>query len=541
MMIKESLIRRLRDHFALSYETKTNNTHIEAVSKTVALHKKPASGQPVLFFNASTRLSRLSLNAAFSRLVAWSFELQGIPVVHFVCRRGLRPCVLGTNRDDQHLRPPCHTCMQQSDALFKESRHIDFGFSEDHVLESVLEGLGLHELYHFAHLDIPLGALVLPSVRWILRRHHLEDDETTLRIYKAYIRSAWSLAQQFENALDEHQPQALVLFNGISYPEGVANWLAKRRGIKVISHEVGLQPMSAYFTEGDATAYDLDIPEDFVLDEVRNARLDEYLRKRFQGDFFMAGVQFWPEMSQLSPAFLEKTKNFKQIVPVFTNVIFDTSQVHANLIFEHMFAWLDNVLDVAERNPETLFVVRAHPDEAREGKASEESVAAWAASSRLDSLPNVMFIPPHEYINSYDLIRMAKFVMIYNSTIGMEAAILGATVLSAGKARFTASNVVHFPAGREAYDHTLQSFLDAESLSAPAEHRENGRRFLYYQLYRSSLVFDTFLEEDKYWNGYVMLKDFDWQALLPENTPALEALRDGLLHGGDYMLKEDAQ
>ena len=87
MMIKESLIRRLRDHFALSYETKTNNTHIEAVSKTVALHKKPASGQPVLFFNASTRLSRLSLNAAFSRLVAWSFELQGIPVVHFVCRR----------------------------------------------------------------------------------------------------------------------------------------------------------------------------------------------------------------------------------------------------------------------------------------------------------------------------------------------------------------------------------------------------------------------------------------------------------------------
>ena len=431
--------------------------------------------------------------------------------------------------------------MQQSDALFKESRHIDFGFSEDHVLESVLEGLGLHELYHFAHLDITLGALVLPSVRWILRRHHLEDDETTLRIYKAYIRSAWSLAQQFENALDEHQPQALVLFNGISYPEGVANWLAKRRGIKVISHEVGLQPMSAYFTEGDATAYDLDIPEDFVLDEVRNARLDEYLRKRFQGDFFMAGVQFWPEMSQLSPAFLEKTKRFKQLVPVFSNVIFDTSQVHANLIFEHMFAWLDNVLEVAERNPETLFVVRAHPDEAREGKASEESVAAWAASRRLESLPNVMFIPPHEYINSYDLIRMAKFVMIYNSTIGMEAAILGATVLSAGKARFTASNVVHFPAGREAYDRTLQSFLDAESLSVPAEHRENGRRFLYYQLYRSSLVFDTFLEEDKYWNGYVMLKDFDWQALLPENTPALEALRDGLLHGGDYMLKEDAR
>ncbi|HQN69626.1 MAG TPA: hypothetical protein PLW19_07255, partial [Anaerolineaceae bacterium] len=312
------------------------------------------------------------------------------------------------------------------------------------------------------------------------------------------------------------------------------------RGIRVVRHEVGFQPLSAYFTDGDATAYDLDIPADFALDESQNERLDNYLRKRFQGDFFMAGVQFWPEMSQLSPAFLAKAREFRQVVPVFTNVIFDTSQVHANLIFEHMFAWLDNLLEVAKANPDTLFVVRAHPDEAREGKASEESVADWAKSRDVENLPNVLFIPPHEFINSYDLIRMAKFVMIYNSTIGMEASILGATVLSAGKARFTASNVVHFPADRKAYDQALQDFLNAESLSAPPEHKINARRFLYYQLYRSSLVFDAFLEQDKYWQGYVMLKDFDWQSLLPENSPAIQTFLDGMLANGNFMLKEDA-
>ena len=135
---------------------------------------------------------------------------------------------------------------------------------------------------------------------------------------------------------------------------------------------------------------------------------------------------------------------------------------------------------------------------------------------------------------------MAKFVMIYNSTIGMEAFILGATVLSAGKARFTASNVVHFPPNREAYDQTLQDFLNAESLSAPPEHKINARRFLYYQLYRSSLVFDAFLEQDKYWRGYVMLKDFDWQSLLPENSSAIQAFLDGMLANSNFMLKEDA-
>ncbi len=541
MTIKESIFRRARNRLAMELEAKANNARITAVSKAVAQHQKPAQGKPVLFFNASTRLSGVSLNAAFSRLAAWSLALQGIPVKYFVCNRGLKPCVLGTNRKDKHLRPPCHACVLQSDVLYDAAQSIPFTFEEDPVLESVLEGLGLEDLYTFEHLDIPLGALVLPAVRWILRRHHLQEDDTTMLIYKAYIRSAWSFSQQFEKALDELDPRALVVFNGVTYPEGLARWLTKRRGIRVISHEVGLQPMSGYFTEGDATAYDLDIPESFKLNEAQNARLDDYLRKRFEGDFFMAGVKFWPEMSQLSPAFLEKAKGFKQVVPVFTNVIFDTSQVHANLIFEHMFAWLDYAFEVAKANPDTLFVFRAHPDEARVGKASEESVADWAASRNIEQLDNVLFVPPSEFINSYDLIRMSKFVMIYNSTIGMEASILGATVLSAGKARFTASNVVHFPAGFQAYKETLQAFLDVEQLEAPAQHRENARRFLYYQLYRSSLPFGDFLEPDKHWKGYVMLKDFEWQALLPENSQALQTFSEGLLAGGDFMLKEDAQ
>lgn len=539
MMIKEGY-KRVRNKLALSLDELNNKARIHKLSETINANKKPAQGQAVLFFNASTRLSRLSLNAGFSRLAAWALELQGVPVAHFVCRRGLQPCVLGTNRKDEKLRTPCHTCILESDILFESSHSISFDFSEDHVLESVLEGLELEDLYTFKHLGVPLGALVLPSVRWILRRHHLEADDMTLMIYKGYVRSAWSFAQHFEQALDELNPRALVVYNGVMYPEGVAKWLAQKRGIRVVSHEVGLQPMSAYFTDGDATAYDLDIPADFTLSEEQNARLDDYLRKRFKGDFFMAGVQFWPEMSQLSPEFLAKARGFKQVVPVFTNVIFDTSQVHANLIFEHMFTWLDNTLEVAKANPDTLFVVRAHPDEAREGKASEESVADWAKSRDVESLPNVLFIPPKEFINSYDLIRMAKFVMIYNSTIGMEASILGATVLSAGKARFTASNVVHFPSDRKAYDQTLKDFLSAESLSASPEHKVNARRFLYYQLFRSSLVFDAFLEQDKYWKGYVLLKDFDWQSLLPENSPAIQAFLDGMLADGNFMLKEDA-
>lgn len=520
---------------------RANDRRFAALSNRVAEATPEKTGAPVIFFDVSTRLTGTSLNAAFAALSAWSLELKGVRVIHFVCQQGLAPCVFGTKRNAMHHHPPCRACMRQSEALFGQSEVVSFGFDAEALPQGLLEPLDLNQLSRFTYADLPLGELALPSMRWILRRHHLADNELTRSLFVKYIRSAYSLALQFEALIQETQPQTVVVFNGMQYPEATARWVARKYGIRVISHEVGIRPFSAYFTEGDATAYDLDIPGDFQLNEAQNQRLDDYLSKRFKGDFHMAGVKFWPEMSELRPDFQQKAAKFKQVVPIFTNVIFDTSQPHANVVFEDMFTWLDSLLITARAHPETLFVIRAHPDEARVGKASEESVAEWAEARGLRKIPNLHFIPPKEYVNSYDLIRTAKFVLIYNSTIGLEASILGAAVLSAGKARFTASEVAWLPETKAAYQAKLDSLLDAETVEVPAHFKHNARRFLYWQLYRSSLSFEDFLKPDGVWAGYVTLKEFPWRALLPENSVTLQTIHDGILHGGDFMLKKDPQ
>ena len=535
------IIERTRQRVKLEAAHHANDRRFGALATQVATNAPDQTAAPVIFFDVSTRLTGTSLNAAFAVLSAWSLELTGVRVIHFVCQQGLAPCVFGTKRNALHQNPPCRGCMRQSAALFGQSEVVPFGFDAEALPQGLLEPLSLDELSHFTYADLPLGKLALPSMRWILRRHHLIDDELTRSLFRNYIRSAYSVALQFEALVQETQPQTVVVFNGMQYPEATARWVARKHGIRVISHEVGLRPFSAYFTEGDATAYDLDIPADLQLNGAQNQRLDDYLGKRFKGDFHMAGVKFWPEMSELKPEFLQKAAKFKQLVPIFTNVIFDTSQPHANVVFEDMFTWLDSLLETARVHPDTLFVIRAHPDEARVGKASEESVAQWAEARGVKDIPNLHFIPPQEYVNSYDLIRMAKFVLIYNSTIGLEASILGAAVLSAGKARFTASDVVWLPETIIAYQAKLESLLNAESVEAPAHFKQNARRFLYWQLFRSSLSFEDFLKPDGVWAGYVTLKDFPWQSLLPENSATLQTVHDGILHGGDFMLKEDPQ
>ncbi|MBN1454247.1 MAG: hypothetical protein JW963_24730, partial [Anaerolineales bacterium] len=485
--IKRGLVRRL------------NNLKIAAVARRVARQEPQPSGAPVAFFKASTGIDDLSWNSGFHLLASWALRLKGVPVAYFACNAGMSHCVLGTNRDNPKKEPPCKSCVYQSKSLYSDvpshavhrTTHVNwFNFQHDESLSKAVAGLSVPELMRFewkleykgvvaseakqspeneeialsqrtllatppnfgGAMTLPLGALCLPGLRWILRIHHLSDDENTRYLLREYILSAWNIARKFADFLERTRPRAVIVFNGQFYPEATARYIAQKRGIRVITHEVGLQPASAFFTEGEATAYPIRIPDEFELNEEQNARLDAYLAKRFQGDFSMAGVRFWPEIKRVSQEFLEKAANFQQIVPVFTNVVFDTSQGHANVIFDNMFEWLDVVLEIIISHPETLFVLRAHPDELRPGKESQETVAGWVEKTQAASLPNVIFYDAQVYISSYDLIKHAKLVMVYNSTIGLEASVMGAAVLCGGKARFTQIPTVFYP-------HSVQEYL----------------------------------------------------------------------------------
>jgi hypothetical protein len=515
------------------------NHDIRQMAKVVAkAAPEPDNKKTVISFNASTRITGLSLNAAFAMLTGWSLRLQGVRVKNCVCYQGMTRCVLGTNQADVYEIPPCPKCLTQSKVIYDRASVTKLGFHPTEELAKLLKDTKLSSLVHLRYDDMPLGELCLPSMRWILRRHNLEDDEDTRVLYRHYILSAYKVALEFEWMVIKESPLAVMVFNGMQFPEATARWIARRQGVPVYSHEVGLRPLSGFFTESDATAYPVDISDDFQLTPNQDQELDEYLSKRFKGDFSMAGVQFWPEMTGLDQDLIGKMSTFRQVVPVFTNVIFDTSQPHANVIFKDMFAWLNKVLKVIKVHPDTLFVIRAHPDESRPGKASQESVADWASERGVAGLPNVVFVGPDETFSSYEMIQRAKFVMIYNSTIGMEASIMGAPVLCAGKARFTQLDTVFFPKAQGEYMDTLEQFLTADEVIALEQHRTNARRFLYYQLFRTSLPFDAFIEPDGIWPGFVRLKAFNWQDLLPEHSATMKAVSEGLLVGKAFLLPE---
>ncbi len=506
----------------------------EIAHTSIIDNKKP----PVIIFNASTRITGLSQNAAFSLLTALSLRMSGQPVVHYVCGQGMTRCVLGTNREDVWRDPPCTRCMAQSRRIFKFSEPIWFSYNDDQTLRAAIESLNIQQLATFSYNGMALGEIVLPSIRWVLRRHHLFDDHNTKFLYRQFILSTWNITKNFEELIKKINPKAVVVFNGMFFPEATIRQVAIKHKIRVITHEAGIRPFSGFFTDGEATAYPITIPKSYKLSSSKNKKLDSYLEQRYEGKFSMADVQFWQSMNRLGGEMLEDIKRYKQLVPIFTNVIFDTSQPHSNVLFPDMFNWLDSLLSVFKKHPKTLFVIRAHPDETRPGKTSQETVAEWALHRNIQAFRNVRFINPEQTLSSYDLIQKAKFIMVYNSTIGLEAAIIGVPVLSAGKARYTQYPTVYFPKTRTAYSRQLEEFLKAKKIKKIPANQIQSRRFLYYQLFKTSLSFERFLRPDGIWRGFVSLTGFNQDDLKTENSETMRILVEGILENKPFLTNE---
>ena len=112
-------------------------------------------------------------------------------------------------------------------------------------------------------------------------------------------------------------------------------------------------------------------------------------------------------------------------------------------------------------------MIRAHPDETRPGKESHETVSDWVRKNQMTYLPNVIYVPPEEYLSSYELIRASKFIMVYNSTIGLEAAVMGAAVLCGGRSRYTQVPLCYFPKTIPEYLEKAEELLKCDAVSVP--------------------------------------------------------------------------
>jgi hypothetical protein len=333
------------------------------------------------------------------------------------------------------------------------------------------------------------------------------------------VQAALIVQQVSYRLLDEFRPTSIIVLNGLFYAEAILMEIANQRDIPVWTYERDKR-VDALILARDISVLRLRYVEPWArrsqmpLNEVENAQLDDYLASRRQGN---VGVQIlWDRMDKADGVSADQ-----KLAVLFTNVLWDTAVYEADVGFDSMIHWLQHTIAWFAEHPDYKLAIRIHPAEVR--IPFKESL-----SPVMDYLPeipaNVQVIGPYEKIDSYALVDMAKLVLVYTSTIGLESVLFDTPIIVAGQTHYRDKGLSSDPKTIEEFDRNLEALL-AEPKPIP-EQVELARRYAYMYFFEEIIPFPFVREEPA---AYASLSYRKNEVLAPGASSYMDTICDAIL------------
>lgn len=179
-------------------------------------------------------------------------------------------------------------------------------------------------------------------------------------------------------------------------------------------------------------------------------------------------------------------KSGRTLFGMFPNLGWDAQISFKPKFFETMNEWLIETVHWFAYRPDLDLIIRAHPAERRAGFETREKTADILQSA-FDTLPaNVHLIAPDAPISSYDVLAEVQAALVYGSKFGLEAAIQGKPVVTAGEAYFSGKGISFDPKSKDEYFGLLEHV--ARGLVPTSDMVEIAVRFGYHYHVRRQMI-----------------------------------------------------
>lgn len=229
----------------------------------------------------------------------------------------------------------------------------------------------------------------------------------------------------------------------------------------------------------------------------------------------------------MPPEFLEKTKKYKKIFGMYTNIPWDGAVSNATPGFPTTKLYFEYTLEWFRKNPDCLLIIRTHPYEAKPYAKKAEKM--WDIVSQFDLPENVIFIHPTDPIKSYMVADIADASILYGGTLGLELAVAGKPVIQAGQFFWTGKGFLFECADKEDL-HRYFDEVKAGKLKVTAEMYEKALVYAWHFIYERHMDMD-YLKPDGFCR-YLPISDEELM-----KSKVLAVLEDGLVNRTDFFLK----
>ncbi len=392
------------------------------------------------------------------------------------------------------------------------------------------------ELYEYEGL--PLGRFVQVSMCAYFRVGSLSGSPGSLDVFRRFVATATVLVQFHSRMIASLRPERLIVLNGLYAGWRIAYEIGKSLGVPVTTWDLGQRPNTLICAHNEISIYFDHLPPLWrslgtTLGEAQRKQITHYLANRVSGD---QGVITFNEQALVDDAQLRQALGVPKqsdLYAVYTNVEWDSAAIGRDTAFRNQWDWLETTLQYFAERPEIHIVVRVHPGEARIPMIRAREFIASRIREAWPSLPaNIHVVDWSDEISSYSILRSAKAVLVYTSTIGLEAACSSIPVIVAGRTHYARNGFTVDPADRGQYLRALDAL--GAGLGAKPDH-ELALSYAHFYFIRSLIPFRSIIRMDTL---------FQWTALEPRGTlpggdPYIDLLCNILLGVSPPFLPDD--
>lgn len=314
----------------------------------------------------------------------------------------------------------------------------------------------------------------------------------------------------------------VVIPNGSILEFGAAYRTARHLGVRAVTYEFGEQRERMWLAHDDEvmrqdTTAIWNARGAVPLTESEKRAISGLYRARRGGQLWANFGRQWQAAPSQGAVVAQQTLGLDPTRPIAllcTNVVGDSLALGRQVFTEGMADWLAATVRWFGQHPEMQLVVRVHPGELLgAGHPSAEIVRQELP----DLPPHVIVVRPESPVNTYDLMELAHLGLVYTTTVGMEMAMGGIPVITAGATHYRGRGFTDDPVSMPAYLEALERRL-AEPLGSrlPAETVDAAWHYAYRFFFDYPFKFPWHLV--RFWDD-IAARPFD-SVLSPEAWPS---------------------
>lgn len=298
------------------------------------------------------------------------------------------------------------------------------------------------------------------------------------REYESVIRQQLAASYRAINSLleTEHYDSILVP-GGVYNSSGIWSERARYYNTRVASFDSGGKGLITFAVNGIASQLH-DIPASFAMlkSSVNNEAEKQFVIEKAKSEIEQRQRGKDRFAYQVVPSEQKQAQGCESVL-IALNSSWDSAALGLHIVFNSTTEWLLETTQWILTHTNSSVIIRQHPVERLAVGRSNDDYAELLEQN-FGTIDRVRFIAAADPVNSYDLMRSVTGVVVYTSTIGVEATILGKVVVTPSKSYYSKLGFVWNAETKDEYFEHIKCAIDKTYIVD--EDKKNDALLCYY-------------------------------------------------------------